>query len=116
MNGQSIIHKSGQWWKAHLSFWSMMAGGVSLFISVRLMSGPSDAGSDAMYVLALFLGSLALIFGAIVFACVSIRCPACRAPWVWLGVNGKSHRSWLTWLLSQPACPVCGSVSERKAT
>ena len=52
----------------------------------------------------IIVGVLSFIFG-----CSAIRCPKCNAPWVWLGVSGKSSSEWLHWLLSRSKCPKCNN-------
>jgi ABC-type microcin C transport system permease subunit YejB len=67
---------------------------------------------SSAYVLASVLIGMGLIAAAFVFACLSIRCTACGARWVWMGVSGKSSREWLAWLLSRSECPVCKPKEE----
>lgn len=68
--------------------------------------------------LVISLMPVGIIIGIIsfVFGCFSIRCPICKAPWVWLGVSGKGSNKWLHWLLSRSKCPKCNSVCDSENT
>ena len=100
MFNDSIIKKSGQWWKAHIAFWGLVAGGGIMFIGLANLDKKELAVSLAL--VGVILGLASFIYG-----CLSIRCPNCKARWIWLGVSGKSSNEWVHWLLSRSQCPEC---------
>jgi hypothetical protein len=93
---QSIIKKSGQWWKAVVSFVTMAGGGLIVFFSL----------ADKSLLFPLIVGMILVAFG-FVFGCLAIRCPECKARWVWRAVKGQSASQWFPWLFSHKECPYC---------
>ncbi len=57
--------------------------------------------------LAYSLSGMGIGIVSFIFGCVFIRCPNCKAPWLWLGVSGKNTSEWLHWLLTHSECPKC---------
>ena len=102
MFNESIIKKTKQWWKASLAFWCIIIGGTIMFI------GLANLDNKELFITLVPLGIVIGIIGFI-FGCTAIRCPSCKAKWVWLGVSGKSSSEWLHWLLSQSKCPKCNN-------
>ena len=92
---KSVVRLSGQWWKLVVSGLLVIVGVVGLVFFPSLLSGGREK-------LALYFLVVAFVFGlgALVFACVSLRCPSCRARWVWAAVSQRDHREWLmySWL------------------
>jgi hypothetical protein len=95
MFDQSVIRKTGQWWKGQLASFCVFGGGVVMLYGISNSLLP-----------AIFSGMAAVAVG-FVFACASIRCPFCGARWVWLGVNGQHSGQWFPWLMAQSTCPSC---------
>lgn len=100
MFNDSIIKKTGQWWKANILFLGAVIGGAAIFIGLANL----DERELAM---TLVLSGILIGLTSFIFGCVSIRCPNCKALWVWQGVSGKSDKEWLQWLLQQSKCPKC---------
>lgn len=100
MYNESIIKKTGQWWKANIFFWGAVVGGTIMFIGLANLE--SRALGFSLVLSGIFIG-----LGTFIYGCVSIRCPNCKSPWVWQGVSGKSHNEWVHWLLKQSKCPNC---------
>src|SRR5690348_14212923 len=93
MFNYSVLKTTGQWWKAVLSFVSILGGGALMYYGL----------SHSSAIVPILSGIVVVALG-FVFACTAIRCPLCRARWVWLGVNGQNSRQWLAWLLMQTEC------------
>jgi len=102
MFDESIIKKTKQWWKASLAFWGIILSAAMIFIGLTNLENKEHFIS--LVLIGIFIGVLSFIFG-----CTAIRCPKCNAPWVWLGVSGKSSNEWLHWMLSRSECPKCNN-------
>ena len=104
MYEESIIRKTGQWWKLGLAFGGFFVGGI------LILGGLTVIASNQTAILVVLAG---IVFGvaSFVYSCSAIRCPSCGARWVWLGISGKSTGQWLNWLLNQSSCPKCHGVS-----
>jgi hypothetical protein len=102
MNGFSAIKNTGQWWKALVSFWVVVLGG--LFMNAGIYQIRSSKGTGILF---LPLGSLVAFIGGL-FACIFVRCPSCKAPWVWIAISKKSPTEWFPWLKALEQCPECG--------
>ena len=89
-------------WKLGLAALALTVAGIGMMLSKTLIDSIS-AGRFATVMLACVVMAL----GALVFACIAIRCPRCRAPWVWMAVSGQGHGVWLPWLMSLRQCPRC---------
>jgi len=96
MFNNSVITKTGQLWKATLSFVLLICGSVLGYYGI----------SHGALPIACF-GGLALIAVSLIFPCLSIRCSMCGARWVWLALKQQNSNSWLFWLFGQAECPVC---------
>lgn len=102
MFDNSIIKKSGQMWKLQLSFILIVIGGISLLFGIKMTNTQPDSIS-----ISLVFGGIIVSLASLIFGIVSVRCPICKAPWLWLGISGKSSGEWLSWLLSRTECPKC---------
>ncbi len=100
MFDESIIKKTGQWWKAHLSFWGAVLGGAVMFFGLANLEKNNSS-------VVLVLVGIVIGLASSIFACVSIKCPNCKAKWAWHAVSKKSPNEWLNWLITQPKCPKC---------
>jgi len=99
MFAHSVVTKSGQLWKLHVSFVLIVAGGISMFWGQSHIETYLGGW--------LLTGGMATVFAAFAFACAGIRCPSCGAKWFWLAISAQPSNQWTHWLLSQPACPIC---------
>ena len=109
--GPSILKSSGQWWKAVLSFWSVILGGLAVMYGVQFL----DSSSHPYAAHSFGLGIVTAIFG-FVFACTAIRCRVCGARWVWLAVSTQQVDSWMHWLQGATTCPKCNEPSSNPST
>ena len=100
MFDNSIIKKTGQWWKANIFFLGAIVGGAVMFIGLANLE-------ERKLAMTLVLSGIFIVLASFIFGCVLIRCPNCNAPWVWQGVSGKSDKEWLQWVLQQSKCPKC---------
>ena len=99
----AIVTKTGQGWK----LWS---SGTVLVVAVLVMfKGFHGDGNPAYGVGGMFVGLLSIIP-----TWFSIRCPKCKAPWVWMAVSTQKHNQWGNWLFSLKACPKCGYDAKPK--
>ena len=79
MFDNSVIRKTGQWWKLQVFFFGLLGGGVCMAVGVSLMSDhPEVAG-------ALLGGGVLLVGISSVFGLRAIRCPDCGARWLHAG-------------------------------
>ncbi len=101
---QSVLRRAGQAWKLQLAFVGLLVAGV-LMVWAQLQITSFTAEQFTLLTLSGVLIGLVSLFGA----CIAIRCPACRAKWLWQAVRTKHSGSWLAWLLDQKACPTCGA-------
>ena len=101
MNEFSLIKNTGQWPKLITSFWILILGGAFMGIGILGIQNSSDIGH-----LFLSLGSFIGLIGVII-ACVFVRCPHCKTPWVWLAVSKQSPGRWYQWLMELGHCPTC---------
>ncbi len=102
--GFSILHCSRQRWKLRLMAVSA-AIGVILCVLAELLKAHMDNGA---YVVLLAV-SVVLGIVAILFPCLSIRCPVCGARWFWGAISRKHEVGPFDWLAAQAVCPSCGS-------
>ena len=91
----SVLRKTGQMWKWHLSLLVMVCAGAGI------LAGPI-LGNYHLVLAATFVGSVALLF-----ACVAIRCPTCKARWYWTALRTQPAGKWVRWLTRQSECPAC---------
>lgn len=103
---RSVIKTTGQWSKAVISFCAVIVGGVIMLVGSSRLNASDYVGPATM------LGGGAFLFlGGVILAVTAVRCPKCRARWVWLGLSKQASDEWLTWLLSRSECPRCGYAS-----
>lgn len=98
-----LIDRTHQGWKLHVATLGMVLA-IVVHVVARLFIRAITGGELAVY-----SGASAVI--AAVSLCIffaSVRCPACRANWIWRAIRQRPAR-WLEWLQEQQACPVCGS-------
>jgi len=98
MFDNSVIKKTGQWWKAQLAYVTSVGGALVMLYGIYHGS-----------LLLPTLGGLAAAIFGFVFACTAIRCPSCGSKWVWVAVSGQASNQWFPWLLSRSECPACAA-------
>lgn len=95
----NVITRSGQGWKSTLGLILVVATGLVV------MYGADDT-ADAIAASAVVATFTAVAIGLVVT--LSLRCPDCRARWIWIGLSHQDHNQWLRWLMTLQACPECG--------
>lgn len=106
----SIVSRTGQVWKVHLSCGLIAAAGAGMaYAQLRIRALSADEFT------AIMLPSTGLGLASFAFACLSVRCPVCRARWFWMAVRSQHLGAWLSWLTRLPACPICHPVKEGNA-
>ena len=93
----SIVVKTRQAWKLYLGSVLTIICGIAMFKGFQGAGNPILAVGGMVVGLATFVGTW-----------FTIRCPNCRAPWVWMAVSAKKHNQWAEWLYALKACPKCG--------
>jgi hypothetical protein len=100
---RSYLKRTGQVWKFFLFF----IGGplLGLGIIVLVLNGAiGDQGTLSMLFVFLGVGLAAIGF---FLGVITVRCPKCKAAFLWKAVKEQSHQNWLDWLVRLDACPVC---------
>ena len=100
MFNESIIKKTGQWWKLGLSFFGELLGVVIMFF------GLSNLEKNNLFFILALIG-ITIGLASFIFFCISIKCPNCKEKWAWLAVSKKNPNKWLNWLITQSKCPKC---------
>jgi hypothetical protein len=107
VSDDSILKKSGQWWKALAAFWILvlscltLAVTVNFTLSVRLST-------------IIIISTLALSTVVSALACLAIRCPNCKSRWLWHAAAKSKFNGWLSSLLEAKSCPQCGYPASRQ--
>ena len=99
MYENSVIKKTGQWWKMLLFYFGTVCGGLMIFYGVTWME---QEGAMTWVLIGMPLFVVSFIFGI-----VAIRCPECKARWMWRLFHNKEHKWGLPWLLGRDDCPIC---------
>ena len=100
---ESVYAASGQVWKMWVAGMAFVLAGVGTIVSQQSMFEdlePFRAWAT--------LASIVLGLGSLAFASLAVRCPSCRARWVWIAVSEQDYRTWTDWLPALKACPRCG--------
>jgi hypothetical protein len=92
----SVVTKTRQSWKFVVGEITTVIGAVALVLGL-------GHGRPVVALGGLLVGLLSTIT-----TWLSIRCPKCRAPWLWMAVSTQKHLQWLDWLYEQKVCPKCG--------
>jgi hypothetical protein len=98
----SMIARSGQSVKALLALALVLVGGLGTFAASFL--GQYVPGY-AHVIIALI--AMCILFGGAAYGALAIRCPGCKARWIWQSVSKESANSWLMALMTHRSCPVC---------
>lgn len=97
----NVIGRSGQGWKFTLGWLLVLGAGLLLLVS----SAPHDAADGFAAAAA---GAMVASIAVAVAVTLSLRCPDCRARWIWIALSRQDHNAWVGWLRTLQACPVCG--------
>jgi hypothetical protein len=98
-----IVSKTGQLWKFYLAF---IVVGLCAF-------GPKLVARWFEVPFGVQIVSPFVALGAFALACFSIRCPECRANWLWDAVSSRDFRRWLEWFWTLEECPSCAQLPIR---
>jgi hypothetical protein len=106
MKEQSLIYRTGQWWKIELVFWALIFTSVLMFFGMFMMF---------LYESFFWLAAGSILAGIInlIFACVSVRCPVCKTHWVWLAISSNTPTGGISWLIERSTCPVCNEPENK---
>jgi hypothetical protein len=99
---RSILATSGQLTKATVLLALFLAGALLTTVGAF---GWVSGSPETQFLLA--AAGILVALGAGIYGVTSIRCPKCRARWVWLAVSKSGASSWLATLLGRDKCPVC---------
>ena len=99
---QSIYETSRQTWKVVTAGTAFGIGTLLAIGSLFRIPLVADLGFSGT------LASIGLVFGALAFGSLMIRCPSCKARWVWIAVSERDASDWWPWLLGLEFCPRCG--------
>ena len=103
---KSFLKSNGQLWKVWLSITLAVFALVCVLVVLGGDAGDNPGGSMLIVVI-----GLVLAVGGFIWACISVRCPACKARLLWMAVSKQSHKTWLISLITQNECPSCGAAS-----
>jgi hypothetical protein len=104
MARDSLLSCTGQSWKL-LLHWAIGLAYCAVLATTEMLWFEGHVSAETRGLL--LLGGSFLAIASLVFACIAIRCPVCRARWFWLAISKKEDG--LRLLFSRPACPKCGS-------
>lgn len=106
MVDNSVIKKTGQWWKLVSGFVGLLLGAAIMYYGIYLMRTLPQPPPN---LLLLIFGGIALGFGAFGFQCIAIKCPDCGVRWFWATISTKGHKHFLIQALGHSVCPGCGN-------
>jgi len=100
----SIIFRTGQAWK----YWPMLIGTVFGMASLMAAQWFKDSSvTPSFFYIASLWASIVLLAAGLIFPVLAIRCPRCKARWLWrLATTGESVDWWERF--NQTNCPKCG--------
>jgi hypothetical protein len=102
----SMIRKTGQWWKVQIGFLGMIIFLISAFFD--------ESGFKFGDVIETII-RVGYLIGllSIIFMIAAVKCPECKAKWIWL-VAGKrgTTKKWGGPLLFHETCPECENESK----
>ena len=105
----SVLRKTGQWWKFLATITLIVTGGVPMIY------GLANFGTGAPDSLLFFIfGGMGLVLFGFVFGCVAIRCDKCGTRLFWHAVSRQKSQVWLMWLLSESSCPNCDNGADTR--
>ena len=101
---KSFVEATGQLRRLRASVWIIVVLGFLLVVLIKQMAAQADM-STALFVSMLI--TLTAQIAVATWACITIRCPRCRARLIWMAVRQQSMSRWMNWLRTQTTCPVC---------
>ncbi len=104
---KSVFAASRQIWKLVVGLTLLIGGGTtSAVVTLLLGAHGAFANNEPVYDLRAASTTLALVGFA--YLCTQVRCPQCRAKWIWMGASGKLNPKSLDTLATLEHCPKCG--------
>jgi len=100
---KAVIVRTGQAWKALVLVFGSVLSAISLFSGLAMLGGEAQPLG-----LSLVLFGIGTFTASASFACIYIRCPHCKARWIWLGIAHSNAADWISSLFAQRVCRVCG--------
>ena len=70
--------------------------------------------ADASVGSALHFVGVSVPLSVFVLACAAVRCPHCRARWIWRAVSKEPVGTMTEWLLALEKCPDCGHTPKER--
>ncbi len=93
----SVIRKTGQWWKIQLGLWIMLAGGPLMLVVVWFLD-----------IYEFYPIGLLMLFTILVLLITTVRCPKCKANWIWMAASKRGiTEKWGKGVLMLTDCPEC---------
>jgi rubredoxin len=107
MFDNSIVRKTGQMWKVYLGILGFLAGVVTMEVGF-LLSPASTVGAVVLVV------GINIMLGSSAFAMAAIRCPDCRANFVWeaRATAGRHPGNLFSELSKLSECPRCANQGD----
>jgi predicted membrane channel-forming protein YqfA (hemolysin III family) len=105
---KSFLKSAGQLWKV----WLSIALAVVAWVCVLVVLG-GYVGDDPGRSMLIVVTGLFLAVGGFIWACRTVRCPACKARLLWMAASKQSHKTWLISLITQSQCPSCGAAGQK---
>jgi hypothetical protein len=102
IRSESALARTSQSWKLYAMMLGVYAGGSLMIIALWQVKALTSTQFAV-----LMLPAMAIIFGSFVFGCAAIKCPSCKARWLWQSVNTEHSSGWLRRLLAYDGCPEC---------
>ena len=95
-----LLERTHQTWKLTASTAATVLG-----VGVYFLPNAFHSGVPNLWVVGC---SILLCAGSSVLFLWTVRCPVCRANWVWQAAKQRST-NWVDWLRQQHRCPSCGA-------
>ena len=98
----SILKKTGQWWR-------FVSGAAFTSSTGFLLMLYKFSGLEFSYWANPILISLPISILGLAILWAGIKCPKCRVQWIWKYFSDKQMTGGMTGLLGSPTCPYCAT-------
>ena len=92
----SLLKRTNQAWKLRI-----MYGGLVVAGALMVLGRSMTERLTTEQVVAITLSGVLVGLASLAFACLGIRCPACKSRWLWRVVSTEKSGDWLLSLRSQ---------------
>lgn len=107
MFDHSYIKATGQLWKLSLLFVLPLIGlGLIIFALSGILGDTVETSGVA------FIAGLCLTLVGVIAPLLMIRCPGCKTRLLWRAIREQETGGWLSYILLQERCFVCGRSSD----